>query len=394
MTTAMELDPRMAPVVGLRDQIGVLTVYVGIDPVAEATSRPPWEIELNAQLQSLRARVRAEAEHERWVAFNRRLDALAPTFARLVDAAEHGRGRALFAAVGSDEVHTIAAQTSFPTQATLGTVAHVVPVLRADDGHPLGLVLVGRDRVRVLEMHLGEVVERATFDVEPVVADGPERKGPSAANPLRAQQTVAHRERYERHLEANHRRLLERAAERISHTAVERGWEFAVVAGDPRGAQPLIDALTAAGVEAEPVDRDLDGLAPTRAVAELTPFLETGKSRRNLMLAQRARDMALSGGRGAVGLADVLSALAEGRVDRLLIDGERPLLGAVGPNGELVPPGIRPAGIAETELEPEPLLADRMVLQALQTGARVTVVDGEAAAALADADGVAALLRW
>ena len=393
VTTALTIGSLIADAVGLHDEIGILSIYVGIDPVAEATARPPWEIELDAELQLLRARMRAQGR-ERWTAFDHCLDALAPALTRLVDATEHGRGRALFAAVDSREVHTVAAQTRFATKTTLGTVAHVIPLLRVDEGHPVGLVLVGRDRVRMLETRLGEVVECVTFDVEPVVLDGPERKGPSAANPLRAQQTVAHRERYERHLEVEHRRRLVDAAEQIARTAVRRGWEIAAVAGDARGTQPLAEALAAAAVEVELVHRDLAESQPARALAELEPALHAARSRRDLALALKARDAASSGGRGAIGLGDVLGALAEGRVDRLLLDGERQFTGAASASGELFPAGILPAGLAGTELEPEPLLADRMAVQALGTRARVTVVGGEAAAVLANADGVAALLRW
>lgn len=42
----------------------------------------------------------------------------------------------------------------------------------------------------------------------------------------------------------------------------------------------------------------------------------------------------------------------------------------------------------------EPRLRERIVARAFHTGARVTPVDGSAADNLADADGIAALLRW
>jgi peptide subunit release factor 1 (eRF1) len=116
--------------------------------------------------------------------------------------------------------------------------------------------------------------------------------------------------------------------------------------------------------------------------------------RRDMALVQRAHDGAAAGGRGAAGLGDVLGALGEGRIDRLVIARDRPIAGFAGRDGELVPPDARPPGLAEAELTPEPLFADRLALRALETGARVTVVTGEAAEALADADGVAALLRW
>ena len=372
----------------------MLSVYVGVDPRMEATTRPPWAISLDRQLDALRARLREEGPHERWAAFDRCLRELAPALARAVDATGHGRGRGLFAAVGSGEVHSLAVQTFLPTGATLGEVAHVLPLLAADEGAPMGLVLVGRDIVRALETRLGEIVELVSFDVEPSVADGPERKGPAASNPLRAQHVVSQQERYERHVEAGHRALLEKAAEAVSRLAGERGWELAVVAGDPRGGRPLLEELRRHHVESELVARDLEKLRPAQALEELAPSLTSLRRRRDLGLVQRARDAALSRGHGVLGLADTLTALAEGRVDRLLLDGSRDVVGAVGPGGELVPAGVVPPGVNGSELRAEPLLANRAALHALESGARVTVVDGEAALALADADGVAALLRW
>ncbi len=238
MTTATGFDPLVASLAHLEDAVGVLSVYVGVDPRTEATARPPWVLSLDRELEALRTRLRE----------------LAPALARAVDATEHGRGRALFAAVGSGEVHSIAAQAVLPTGATLGEVAHVLPLLAADEGAPMGLVLVGRDIVRALEARLGAIVELASFDVEPFVADGPERKGPAASNPLRAQHVVSQRERYERHVEAGHRGLLKKAAEAVSGLAVERGWELAVVAGDPRGGRPLTEELRRHGVESELVE--------------------------------------------------------------------------------------------------------------------------------------------
>ena len=46
MTTATGFDPLLASLVHLRDAIGVLSVYVGVDPRTAATARPPWVISL------------------------------------------------------------------------------------------------------------------------------------------------------------------------------------------------------------------------------------------------------------------------------------------------------------------------------------------------------------
>lgn len=65
------------------------------------------------------------------------------------------------------------------------------------------------------------------------------------------------------------------------------------------------------GIESELVDRDRAELRPAQALEELAPILASLRGRRDLGLVGRARDAALSGGRGALGLADTLTALAE-----------------------------------------------------------------------------------
>lgn len=391
--TATDFDAFLSDVLRLQDAVGVLSVYVGLDPSAEAAAKPAWEIALEGDLHALRAQLRVEGRHDEWVAFDERLRELAPALSWVVDAADHGRGRALFATVESDEIHTIALQARLPTSATLGRVPHILPLLAADEGHPVGMIVVGRKVVRALDARLGAVTKRGAFDVEPTVFDGPERKGPAASNPLRGQQTVAQRDRYDHHVEVQHGRRLKRAAGLVSQVAGERGWELAVVAGDPRGANVVVESLESRGVATQLVDRDLEGLTLAQTFRELAPALAALRRCRDIALVQRIHDAALSGGNGAVGLADVLTALEEGRVERLVLDSARPLTGAVDPNGRLLPPGIVPPGRADSELRPEPLLADWIAVRALHSGARVTVVHGDVAD-LAETDGVAALLRW
>jgi len=379
------MDASVGDLLRLRDQVGVLSVYVGIDPAAEANNRPPWRIKLNNELREIARRLHAEGDHGRRMAFEHRLKALAPALDELVDAAESGRGRALFAGVASGEVYGFAVQVALPGDAVLGDVAHIVPLLRADDGRPRALILVGRDAVRVLEARLGRADQLQAFDVEPVVYDGPERKGPTASNPLRAQKTVTQRERWERHVEADHLRRLARTATRLGPLAAARRWEVAVVAGDPRAAEILVKVLRAAGVETEFVERDLVELSPARALEDLAPVIDSIMARRNLALVRRARDAAAAGGRGAAGLEPVLEALEQGLVAELLLGADRPLPGAIAPDGHLL--------AARGGLPTDPQFADRLVLRAFRTDAPTTVVGGEAAAALDDVDGVAGLLR-
>jgi Bacterial archaeo-eukaryotic release factor family 10 len=386
MTSAKtHTEPTVRDLLNLRDDGGVLTVYVGVDPTAEAHPRPPWRIRLDNDLRAIRRRLRAEGDHARRTAFDERLAALAPMLAELSDTAAPGRGRALFAGVCSGVVHKLVVQSCIPTEAVLGKIVHVMPLLRADDGHPRAMILVGRDTVRVLETRLGRAQELQSFDVEPIVYDSAERKGPTAPNPLRGQKVSTQRERWERHVEADHHRRLARVAHQVTILTAQRHWELGVVAGDRRTAGSLLERLGDAGVDAALVELDIVEPSPARAAEELGPVLDAAARRRDLALVQRALDAADAGGRGAAGLAAVLAALEEGLVERLLLDGECRLRGAVTRDGRHV--------VAENDDSAGPEFADHLVRRAFETRARTSVVAGAASAALAEVDGVAAILR-
>ncbi len=108
--------------------------------------------------------------------------------------------------------------------------------------------------------------------------------------------------------------------------------------------------------------------------------------------ADQAVAAAEAGGAGAAGLEAVLQALQEGRVRTLLLDRDRAYTGATSTDGR--PLTARMAPSSGESVATEPQLAERMIEQALDSDAVVSVVSGGAAAALDDHDGVAALLRW
>ena len=82
---------------------------------------------------------------------------------------------------------------------------------------------------------------------------------------------------------------------------------------------------------------------------------------------------------------NVLAALAEGRVARLLLASSKPFPGTVGP-GETLSAAVDPGNATD--------LTDWIVVSALATDAAVTPVSGEAAAVLESRGGLGALLRW
>jgi hypothetical protein len=379
----------------LRDPLGYLSVYVDADPHEKNAQRTPWAIGVENGLREVRERVKEEGPRERWTAVERRLSELQPALADLVDPAAHGRGRALFAAIGASDVHQVALQAPLVTRVVLEDTAFIAPLVAAlDEGRPAGIVTVSLPTVRVLEHRLGVTSEVVTLSVDPDTSDWREMKGPAAANPARGQQSAPQRDRFERRLEEHRVRLLEAAGTRLGQIAAERRWDRLVVAGDPHLGKIVTEHVQLGNGDVVLVGRTLEDLTPAELGAELAHELEAAHRRRELALVERARDSALGGGHGAVGLADVLTSLAEGRVAHLLYDAGLELEGVRTPDGLLAPKGVVPPGVDPDSLEPEPNLAERMVEAALATDADVSPLEGEAAEALAETDGVAALLRW
>jgi hypothetical protein len=378
---AAELRDIVDSLARVRDDAGVLSITVGIEPGAGVGAKPAWEIRLENDL------ARLSRDVARGRAVERRIAEADVDLSQLLDPAVSGRGRALYLALGSGAATEIFLHHPLPTGARVGQVAHLLPLLEAlDDGEPAGFLVASRDAISVSESELGAVREHERLDLEPWIGNWwPEMKAHARANPLRGQQTVSHRDRYARRVAAAYRHTLDQAVEKIASLAPRRGWTRAVIAGDARRTNVLDEALRRAGLGTTVLGATLEGVREEEAVARLRAALAGLVARQALEQAREAEAEATAGGRGACGLAHVLATLAEGRVARLLIDPSRSFPGAVGPD-EWMSAAVEAGGGVD--------LTDWIVARALATDAAITPVHGEAAAVLKGRDGIGALLRW
>ena len=374
---APELGELVRSLASVRDGSGVLSVIVGIEPGAMSGRSPAWEIELGNRLAELGSDGLAAR------ALQRRRSEVAERLSELLDPAAPGRGRAFYMALESGATSEVALQEPLRTTARLGLAAHVLPLVSAlDHGQPAGLVNASRDTVSVLESELGHVRHVASVDVEPWIEDSwLEMKGPARPNPLRGQQVVSHKDRTARRLADAYRHALADAAGELQSLARQRSWTRAVLAGDPRTVDVLETALHGVGVVTTTTAANLEGVRRELAVEHLVHQLG------QLDSLEHARVVAdvLSSGASVRGLVSVLAALAEGRVDHLLIDADAALPGVALPGEQLTAAREGESGIDLTDL---------LVSRALATGASVTPLRGEAAELLAPGDGIAAHLRW
>lgn len=391
-------DHTILSLIDLTDRVGVLSFYVGITPEGLASPQPPWEIEIRNRVRELRQRCREELDRPAWQAVEQALEDLQSELTELTDAKASGRGRALFVAVENGHRERLSLQVPFRQRVVLADTAFVRPLVAAqDEGRPAGVAVAYQEGLRVLEWRLGEAEElrHERFNVEEAHLAG-QKQGPSADNPAMAQAGVTHRDRFEQRLDENRLRFLRSAAGRLGTEVRRRGWDRLVVAGEPRVRQAVLDGLQLdESVRILEGDHQWETDPPHRVAEEAWPTLRSVHRAREQSLVEQARDQALAGGPGALGLQDTLGCLNEGRVDHLLFASDLEVTGYRVPEAGLL---YADAGEAETAsggtAVKEPLLVERMIERALQTDARITPVDDEPAEMLREHGGVGAVLRW
>lgn len=390
----MTLDEKtILDLIDLHDDLGVLSVFVGITPDRAAEPKPGWPIAIRNQLRELRQRVRDEGPHQRFVAVSERIEALEPDLGRLLDASHHGRGRALFAPVSNGRVETVAIQMPFRDRVVLDRTAYVRPLVAAyDEGRPAGIAVVHKRGVRLLEWRMGEALELTREEFTVGGRDWREKTGPAPAQPQDTRPGGHKRDRFEDRVHENLLRFLREQAGEIARAANERGWDRLIVAGDPRLTTPFAGEMNPVGGEQLHVtDLSWEDLAPNTVAEQAWDAFKSLRQGRALALVDEARNRTLSGGAGALGVGDVVASLNEGRVERLLFDAEVAISGYRDPEGLLYASHERPTG---RDLVEEPLLVERMIKRSVATSAAVTPVEGPAAETLGEHAGVAALLRW
>ena len=355
------------------DPLGVVSIYV--DMPADGADRRA-EIVLKNQLADLERRVEGEGSLRRGEALRSAIERVMPTIERLLDPATSGRGGAAFSPLSTSEVTFLTAPMPLPSRVVLDSRPFIQPLVELlDEGRPAGVVLVSAHAAELLDWRFGDLRPLARVTRE-FADDGGERSGPVVDE-------RSHREREQQ------MRWMEQVAAEVLHLADEQDWGRIVISGDERLTGPLVDALPTRLRDVALLDpRHLQSDRPALAM-DIAERLRQDRAGRNVDLSRRVRAAALGAQRGALGLSEVVAALNEGRVEHVIYDSARRYTGGIGPDGSLFADGER-IGLG-TE---EPRLLERIVERALDTGARVTPLDGSAAGRLADADGIAALLRW
>lgn len=363
-----------------RPDLGVLSVYVHVDP---GTRGDGWRIELRNGLREAVRNAEQDGDHE----LKQGVRATAERVQRHFDEREAPPQRTEigFAEVGEKgEEHWYSLTFPVRPEVAHDRRAHIHPLLALlDDAAPIGVAVVSAERARLFSWSVDGLESVADTELEAFILDWRERKSQAPSDPARAQgASSSGRDQYGQRLDVQRERYLREMGRLAGEQA--GAWREVVVFGPKEHfrsfAEGVADRVGVRHGGPQDLIAEPDGAIRER-VDELLPELNREREAADVA---RVVEEARGGSRGALGLQETAQALAEGRVDHLLFDAERPWSDVADPPGLALPSAD---GDGDTVIE-------RMVEQALATSAHVTPLEGDAAAPLADADGVGALLRY
>jgi hypothetical protein len=379
--TLLELSRRTDPV-------GVLSIYVDARPGGGPRAAA---IELKNRLTDLERRLVAEASPAKARSIQEGIARLEGEVERLSDPEEPGRGRVLFAALSETWLVRASARLPFRNRVVLDGTPFIHPLLELlDEAGPVGVVLASRAHARLLEWRLGDLTPLRELHAE-MVEPPHERSGPVGSRPGARYGTPTREQRDARQRD-HATRFIERTATAASRLAPERGWNRVLVSAGEQLTDSLLGALPPGLRElAVPDRRVLVGLDLAALERVVTERIRAAHGELERGLIRNFRERAHGAGAAALGLSEVVGALNQARVAHLIYDPLIRYRGSVGYDGTLY---AYDEGIATFAATADLRLTERIVERALETGARVTPIEGATSDGLAEASGIAAVLRW
>ncbi len=349
-----------------RPPLGVLSVFLGFDPADRGGA---WRTELRNGLDAI-LEANKEAEHGRRIA-------LRATAQRLTERFEDGdlrpppRGEVGFVEVaekkGAEHWFGTGSAPAASACVEFGSEPVVAPLLDLC-GHAdaRGVALLSSERVRLLRCAEGALQDLEDWELSITSLDWRERKSQSTNNPARAQGVSSSgHDQFDERLDHNRQRFLLECGGLAARALEEDGLEEVIVFGPAKDAESFKGSFNSSrakltvGGDAELISMPKGKLSDL--VAEVVDRLDEERDR---AVVERALGEAKGGSRGATGLQETKEALGEGRVDHLVFDA------AIGSE------------------------AESLIRGALAGSSHVTIVRDEVAEALAEAGGVAAILRY
>ncbi len=364
----------------------LISVFARTDPrdPANTSTTPAWQIALRDGLGALAERLEENGSREDRLAFRPLRERIEKELLEL-EPSERARSVAMFFDIAGGEAKRFSLQLPLRRDAVVGDSRPFVSPLVdiADRGSPTGVILATGDMVRLLQIEQSEATEPENSIFELELGDWRKFGGTAGGSAARGRQVISQRERYEARVDAQRHHLFEAAVSATAAHLQQLGWERIVLVCEREIATQFRQTLPSDLSERVIAEADLNILTeePPAIADALEPLIEGAWTERTKGLVEAARERTNAGGAATLGAQETFAALAEGRVEHLLLDPEHDFSAIAGM--------IRPA----IDCPPE-MIAERAVEQAVATGSRVTVVSDENSSVLADAGGIAALLRY
>lgn len=349
-----------------RPELGVLSIYLGFDP-ADRTG--VWRTELRNGLDAI-LEAHKEVEHDQRVA-------LRATAKRVLERFEDGdlrpppRGEIGFVAVSEKEGAAHWWGTGTPPAADACVEYAPEPVVAplialCCHGAARGVALLSSERVRLLRCAEGTLDELEDWELSVFSLDWRERKSQNSSNPARGQGVSSSgHDQYDERLEHNRQRFLTECGGLAARELEKNGLDQVIVFGPAKDVEGFNAGFGSA--KAKPAlggEQDLISVPTGKLTEVVADVIERLDGERDRAVVERALGEAKGGSRGSAGIQETKEALLEGRVDHLVFDA------AIGDD------------------------AEGMIRAALAGSAQVTIVRDELAEPLAEAEGVAAVLRY
>ena len=294
----------------------------------------------------------------------------------------HGRSLIAFSCAPRDLWEVYQLQVPVRTLARFADRPAVAPLAALLDRYErYGVVLVDKDRARLLQVYLGRVEDRVELVDK---------------YPGRTEMGGWAQSRYQHHRDAHLHAHLLRAVERLLAEARRHATDRLLVGGPDEARSAFLAVLpqslrarVAGTFAAESFLSDVDVVERVRAIEEEAQRAAEAR------LVTDVLDTAHAGGAAAIGWDETLQALAEGRVYKLaLADGET-ASGWVCPAGHFASiEKLAACPQCGAKLKRTADLQEWAAERALDTDAAIESVQGEAAAALATGGAIGALLRY
>lgn len=365
----------------------VLSVYARTDPRDPSNTghAPAWEVALRNGLRTVSEELEVGDDRELRLSFRDLRERIEDELPAL-EPAERARSVAWF--VGADGTEHARLGLQLPVRedrVVLDGRPFVSPLVDvADRGAATGVVLVGLEHVRLLQIEQGEVSEPDASEYEIALGDWRRYGGSAGGSPERGTRGTSHSERYEARVSKQRSRMFDTAARATAGRLDELAWGRVVLVGQHQVAGEFSDAAPGALTDriVSVLDANLGGEDASVVAETLEPHLDEQWRAGAAALAREASDRAAAGGAGSVGPDETLATLVAGRVSHLVLD----------PGADFSAAASAP--LVEALGGPSELLAERAVEAAVASDAEVTALAAEDAPELARAGGMLALLRW